>query len=100
MSAPRGPPAPQPRLSAAPRPALTWLVLEVEDGHDEVSRVEEREDGHGGEGGRQLAQLQGPGQLHGAVGTLPAAVPAPRSSLPASARPPRPEGCPGARPRY
>lgn len=64
----------------------SWLVLEVEDGHDEVSRVEEREDGHGGEGGRQLAQLQGPGQLHGAVGTLPAAVLAPRLR---AAAPPR-----------
>lgn len=78
-------PAPGPALPDG-LPRLTWLVLEVEDGDDEVGRVEEREDGQGGEGGRQLPELQGPRQLHGAAAAGQRRPP----SFPPSAAQPRP----------
>uniref|UniRef100_A0A8B9FTD6 Small integral membrane protein 7 n=4 Tax=Psittaciformes TaxID=9223 RepID=A0A8B9FTD6_9PSIT len=67
--------------------ALTWLVFEVEDGDDEVSGVEQREDGKRREGGRQLPERQGRRQLHGAAA-------ASRATPPTSAR------RYGARPRH
>ncbi|RLV90751.1 hypothetical protein DV515_00014317, partial [Chloebia gouldiae] len=41
-----------------PRAALTGLVLEVEDGDDEIGGVEQREHRQRGEGGRQLPEGQ------------------------------------------